>query len=220
MVKRRFLCLWTMVKYRKQPILILLLLPVYATTCCSGFKPSLCKKGSFQGTNTRLCHPPIESSNIICAPLQHPQSHPSLKSSTILSLSGQNESESGNHISVLGALGIACQPIAWISLYFVATTGAGLPAGPFGLLGAVEGLSYLLIVGLVASSGVGDKNNGTDTSLSTAQKLSSFTLLVALLTLLSLIKAQGCIPNAKPILDYSSYLPVCNPEDTPGLFGL
>jgi hypothetical protein len=52
--------------------------------------------------------------------------------------------------AVLAAL--LAQPVVWISLYFVVTTGGGLPAGPFGLLGALEGISYLAVVAIVAVS--------------------------------------------------------------------
>lgn len=44
-------------------------------------------------------------------------------------------------ISYLVVVGV----IAW-SLYSKATTGTGLPAGPGGLLGAVEGVSYLTLL--------------------------------------------------------------------------
>lgn len=44
-------------------------------------------------------------------------------------------------ISFLGVYGI----VAW-SLYTKVSTGTGLPAGPSGLLGAVEGLSYLTVL--------------------------------------------------------------------------
>ena len=40
------------------------------------------------------------------------------------------------------------------SLYVKVNTGKGLPAGPSGLLGAVEGLSYLALVGGLAAFGV------------------------------------------------------------------
>jgi hypothetical protein len=40
------------------------------------------------------------------------------------------------------------------SLYVKVSTGKGLPAGPSGLLGAVEGLSYLALVGGLAAFGV------------------------------------------------------------------
>ena len=38
-------------------------------------------------------------------------------------------------------LGLVSQPIFWWSLYTLKTTGCGLPAGPFGLIGAAEGIS-------------------------------------------------------------------------------
>lgn len=38
-------------------------------------------------------------------------------------------------------LGLASQPIMWWSLFTLKTTGCGLPAGPFGLIGAAEGIS-------------------------------------------------------------------------------
>ena len=38
------------------------------------------------------------------------------------------------------------------SEYTLKTTGCGLPAGPGGLLGALEGISYLFVVGLVGYS--------------------------------------------------------------------
>jgi hypothetical protein len=44
-------------------------------------------------------------------------------------------------VSYLVIVGI----VAW-SAYTKATTGSGLPAGPSGLLGAAEGLSYLALV--------------------------------------------------------------------------
>jgi hypothetical protein len=44
-------------------------------------------------------------------------------------------------ISFLGVYGIA----AW-SIYSKVKTGSGLPAGPSGLLGAVEGISFLTVL--------------------------------------------------------------------------
>eukprot|EP00980_Cylindrotheca_fusiformis_P031151 scaffold25895_cov108-Cylindrotheca_fusiformis.AAC.4 len=131
---------------------------------------------------------------------------------------------------ILGVSGLVAQPIVWVSLYFVATTGAGLPSGPFGLIGALEGISYLAVVALVSKSigrrVMGDERrrssgsiDGEASLLRLSEQVSWFTLFIALLALLGLVVEQGCVPNAKPILDYSAYLPVCSPEDTPGLFG-
>lgn len=119
--------------------------------------------------------------------------------------------------------GMVAQPVVWTSLYFVATTGAGLPAGPFGLLGALEGVSYLVMLAFVGVSlyrkvttGSGLPPGPSDL-LGAAESLSYLSLLAGLLTLASLVVSQGCVPNAKPILDYSDYLPIC--QETPGIFG-
>ena len=63
-----------------------------------------------------------------------------------------NATAGDDAINAVAVLGLAAQPVVWTSLYFVATTGGGLPAGPFGLLGLLEGLSYVAIVGLVGSA--------------------------------------------------------------------
>uniref|UniRef100_A0A7S4JL61 Uncharacterized protein n=1 Tax=Odontella aurita TaxID=265563 RepID=A0A7S4JL61_9STRA len=137
-----------------------------------------------------------------------------------------NDSDSSVPLPLVGA-GLAAQPVVWTSLYFVVTTGAGLPPGPFGLLGALEGVSYLLVVGIVGASlykkvatgsGLPAGKNGL---LGAAEGLSYLSVLGGLLALASLVGERGCVPNAKPILDYSAYLPVCDPESTgtPGLFG-
>ena len=133
-----------------------------------------------------------------------------------LSMKSNNQDEL---ISVGDRIGLVAQPIVWISLYFVATTGAGLPSGPFGLLGGLEGIAYLVIVGLLGSL-LRKQVSGESDNISLSEKLSLFTVIGALLTLLSLVIQQGCVPNAKPILDYSDYLPVCNADETPGFFGL
>jgi hypothetical protein len=132
-------------------------------------------------------------------------------------------------VIIAGGL-LMAQPVVWTSLYYVATTGAGLPAGPFGLLGALEGLSYLAILGVVGVSLVRRKATTTTGSerlppsggrlgAAVIEGLSFLSLVAAILTLGGLIADQGCIPNAKPILDYSDYLPVCDARNTPGLFG-
>jgi hypothetical protein len=48
--------------------------------------------------------------------------------------------------------GLVANPVVWCSLVSVKTSGGGLPAGPFGLLGALEGVSYLIVVGFVVAS--------------------------------------------------------------------
>jgi hypothetical protein len=67
------------------------------------------------------------------------------------------------------------------------------------------------VVGLVVSSFLTKSTNVA------VERTSQVTLALALLTLASLVAQQGCVPNAKPLLDYSAYLPIC--ETTPGIFG-
>lgn len=132
---------------------------------------------------------------------------------TLLQMSPQKDSDSSLS-PLVEATGLIAQPVVWISLYTVGTTGAGLPAGPLGLIGALEGVSYLVMVGLAGSVLFNSKK------ASLAQNLSVGTITLGLLVLVKLAADQGCVPNAKPLLDYSAYVNVCNPEDgTPGLFG-
>jgi hypothetical protein len=114
-------------------------------------------------------------------------------------------------IPLISILGLLSQPIVWSSLYLVRTTGGGYPAGPFGLLGLLEGMSYMIV------ESRHDKENTMP--LDWAERASAITLVLALGVLLSLVVDRGCVPNAKPLLDYSAYLPVCIAKDTPGLFG-
>ena len=119
--------------------------------------------------------------------------------------------------------GLIAQPVVLTSLYYVRTTGAGLPAGPFGLLGALEGVSYLVVLGFCIRSLYFKATNTITTTgsgglLDAVQSLSVLSVLAGLVTLGGLVVDQGCVPNAKPLLDYSAYLPVCT-SSTPGIFG-
>ena len=145
-----------------------------------------------------------------------------------------SEKPSGSSLSIAAA-GLVAQPVVWTSAYFVATTAGGLPAGPYGLLGALEGVSYLAVLGLVGVStyrkattgaGLGASSLREATGagvlgaglLGVAEGLSYISLGLALLAALSLVVAKGCVPNAEPLLDYSAYVRVCSSD--PGLFGL
>ena len=110
---------------------------------------------------------------------------------------------------VLESIGLVSQPIVWISLYSLATTGHGLPAGPGGSIGAVEGLAYLVVLVLAILPTNPETNEG---SPSLAKTLSRSSIALGLLVLAGIAAGKGCVPNAKPILDYSAYLPVCGPE--------
>lgn len=110
---------------------------------------------------------------------------------------------------VLESIGLVSQPVVWISLYSLATTGHGLPAGPGGSIGAVEGLAYLVVLVLAILPTNPETNEG---SPSLAKALSRSSIALGLLVLAGVAAGKGCVPNAKPILDYSAYLPVCGPE--------
>lgn len=58
--------------------------------------------------------------------------------------SGLSESDQG----VAGAVGSVMAITVFYSEFTLFSTGCGLPAGPFGLIGLAEGLSYLGIIGI------------------------------------------------------------------------
>jgi hypothetical protein len=139
--------------------------------------------------------------------------------------------------------GLLAQPIVWASLVNVGITGAGLPSGPFGIVGGAEGISYLLLLGWAGAWALRRRNNNNNNNnnntereedddddlfssssncqrislLLLVENLSVLSLVLGLLVVASLVADEGCVPNAKPILDYSAYVPVC--EAKLGLFG-
>jgi hypothetical protein len=54
--------------------------------------------------------------------------------------------------AILAGVSWVAAPVVLFSEFTLKSTGCGLPAGPFGLYGALEGVSYLWVVGLVAYS--------------------------------------------------------------------
>jgi hypothetical protein len=71
---------------------------------------------------------------------------PAPSSSSSLLLLGDSDA------TVLGAAGAIASTVMIYSESVLFRTGCGLPAGPFGLVGAAEGVSYLGVVGLVGFS--------------------------------------------------------------------
>ena len=61
----------------------------------------------------------------------------------------------------IGAIGVVSNIICAYSLYVLKTTSCGLPPGPFGLLGAAEGISYLAVVGILIWSLVKKVSTGS-----------------------------------------------------------
>ncbi|KAL1493501.1 hypothetical protein AB1Y20_017206 [Prymnesium parvum] len=108
------------------------------------------------------------------------------------------------------ALAVA-NPVVWLSLCSLSATGGGLPAGPYGLLGALEGVSYVLVVGSVGAALLRNRSDGNAAPpLGLAEKLSFLSVLAAVVVLAGLLREQGCVPNALPLVDYSAYVRVCH----------
>jgi len=60
---------------------------------------------------------------------------------------GEGELSETNQ-GILGGVGSILSVVTLYSEYILQTTGAGLPAGPAGLVGLAEGLGYLSVVGI------------------------------------------------------------------------
>ena len=84
-------------------------------------------------------------------------------------------------------------------------TGCGLPTGPFGMVGATEGISYLGVVVLVGfslftkirtGSGLPSGQSGI---LGGAEGLAYLALLAGVLVLIAQLTNYGYIPNAVPM---------------------
>ena len=125
-------------------------------------------------------------------------------------------------ITAAAAAGLGSNAVMWASLYSVATTGGGLPAGPFGVVGLVEGVSYLLVVGLAGAALYGKVSTGSGLPflseargerpgglLGAAEGLSCLSVAAGAAVLLLLQANQGCVPNALPLADYSDRVAVC-----------
>lgn len=115
-------------------------------------------------------------------------------------------SESGNAVLEKAAIGaglISTPVIGW-SLYTLKTTGCGLPPGPGGSIGALEGVSYLVVVGIVgwslytkAKTGSG-LPNGPFGLLGAVEGLSYLALLAILVVFGLQFLEQGSIPGPLP----------------------
>jgi hypothetical protein len=131
-------------------------------------------------------------------PLLRPQRLPVLVQAT--------ETPTGAAITygAIGA-GLAAQPVTWWSLYTLKTTGCGLPAGPFGLLGAAEGVSYLVVVGFVSAAIFSKVTRGSGLPagpgglLGAAEGLSFLSAAAGLVVLGFQLSDYGFLPEAIPV---------------------
>lgn len=118
--------------------------------------------------------------------------------------SSKNDDKDGNDgtFGLADVGGVFASLIVLYSEYTLKTTGCGLPAGPFGLYGAVEGISYLAVVGIVGYS-IFEKLQGQDRSSSSIQPVvqgfAVLAIVVGLAVLAFQIADYGYIPNAVPM---------------------
>ena len=105
----------------------------------------------------------------------------------------------------VAAVTFIAAPIMLFSEFTLKTTGCGLPAGPGGIYGALEGLSYLWVTALVAYSvytkvktgkGLPDGPGGM---LGAAEGISYLTVVLGVIVLIFQVTDYGYIPNAVPI---------------------
>ncbi len=94
--------------------------------------------------------------------------------------------------------------IMLVSEYVLKTTGCGLPAGPLGLIGAAEGISYLGVTALACFSIYTKVKTGSGLPagpkgiLGLAEGLSFLALAVGVAVLAFQVLDYGYIPNAVP----------------------
>ena len=123
----------------------------------------------------------------------------------LMSAQGGPDQYSEKALLAAGILGVAANPIMDYSLFVLKTTGCGLPAGPFGLLGAAEGVSYLVVIGFVASALVQKVRTGSGLPagplglLGAAEGLSFLTFVAGLVVLGFQLTDYGYVPEAVPI---------------------
>lgn len=104
--------------------------------------------------------------------------------------------------SIDSILGITASLVVLFSEYTLKTTGCGLPAGPFGIVGAVEGLSYLGVVGICANAAskfFSEDEEGDTSARRIATTLGVSAALVGIAVLTFQIADYGYIPNAVPM---------------------
>ncbi|BDA41912.1 hypothetical protein COCOBI_02-7100 [Coccomyxa sp. Obi] len=99
------------------------------------------------------------------------------------------------------ALGALANPLVLLSDYTLYTTGRGLPEGPGGLYGAAEGISYLVILGVVGWSLATKARTGSGLPagpsglLGAVEGFSYLTLLVSIVVFGLQIVQKGSLPG-------------------------
>lgn len=105
---------------------------------------------------------------------------------------------------IIGTTGTVANLICGYSLYVLKNTGCGLPAGPFGIEGALEGISYLEIVAIVCWSLItkvqtgGGLNEGPYGSLGLSEGLSYLTIIGGVAIAYFNLNDYGFLPGFLP----------------------
>lgn len=100
--------------------------------------------------------------------------------------------------------GLVSNPVIGWSLYALKTTGCGLPPGPGGSIGALEGVSYLIVVGIISWSLYTKAKTGSGLPsgpyglLGAVEGLSYLTLLAILVVFGLQFVERGYIPGPVP----------------------
>jgi len=106
-----------------------------------------------------------------------------------------------NALLVAGAV---ASPTVLYSEFVLATTGCGLPPGPGGSIGALEGISYLAVVGILAASIQRKVTTGTGLPAGPGGALGAVEGLTFLAVLLGVgvavyeVATTGGLPSAVP----------------------
>ncbi|CAH1413561.1 unnamed protein product [Lactuca virosa] len=118
---------------------------------------------------------------------------------------GEEVSTNGITEKLAIAGGLIANPVIGWSLYTLKTTGCGLPPGPGGSLGALEGVSYLVVVGIVgwslytkSKTGSG-LPNGPFGLLGGVEGLSYLALVAILVVFGVQFYQQGSLPGPVPV---------------------
>ncbi|EPS67836.1 hypothetical protein M569_06940 [Genlisea aurea] len=100
--------------------------------------------------------------------------------------------------------GLISNPVIGWSLYTLKTTGCGLPPGPGGSIGALEGVSYLAVAGIVGWSVYTKSKTGSGLPngplglLGAVEGLSYLTLLAIIVTFGLQYLDKGSLPGPLP----------------------
>merc|ERR1719215_332794 len=92
---------------------------------------------------------------------------------------------------------VSASSVVLYSEWTLSRTGCGLPAGPYGIVGGIEGISYLLVVAVVAQTILFSPNKNKEINVGFISSMTS--ILIGILVLIGQVTNYGYIPNAVPM---------------------